>query len=40
MEVGSNGKVIDDDVDFFYVDVWLFLFMWGGNDFFENGMYF
>ena len=40
VEVGSNGKAIDDDADFFYVDVWSSPFTWGGNDPPENGMYF
>ena len=39
VEVGSNGKAIDDDADFFYVDVWSSPFTWGGNDPPENGMY-
>ena len=39
VEVGSNGKAIDDDADFFYVDVWSSPFSWGGNDPPENGMY-
>ena len=40
VEVGSNGKAIDDDADFFYVDVWSSRFTWGGNDPPENGMYY
>ena len=39
VEVGSNGKAIDDVADFFYVDVWSSPFTWGGNDPPENGMY-
>ena len=40
VEVGSNGKAIDDDADFFYVDVWSSRFTWGGKDPPENGMYY
>lgn len=40
VEVGSNGKAIDDEADFFYVDVWSSPFTWGGNDPPENGMYY
>ena len=40
VEVGSNGKAIDDDAYFFYVDVWSSPFTWGGNDPPENGMYY
>lgn len=39
VEVGSNGKAIDHDADFSYVDVWSSPFTWGGNDPPENGMY-
>ena len=40
VEVGSNGKAIDDDAYFLYVDVWSSPFTWGGNDPPENGMYY
>lgn len=39
VEVGSNGKAIDHDADFSYVDVWSSPFTWGGNDPPGNGMY-
>ena len=32
VEVGNNGKALDDAADFFYVDVWSSPFTWGYND--------
>ncbi|KAK3740701.1 hypothetical protein QZH41_019065 [Actinostola sp. cb2023] len=31
VEVGTNGKAVEDSADFYYVDVWSSVFSWGGN---------
>lgn len=32
VDVGNNGKALDDGADFFYVDVWSSRFTWGNQD--------
>ena len=32
VEVGDQGKAVDSDADFYYVDVWSSRFSWGNND--------
>lgn len=38
VEVANDGKALDDEADFFYVDVWSSPFTWGNKDPPESGM--
>ena len=38
VNVGNNGKALDDAADFFYVDVWSSRFTWGNQDPPEQGI--